>query len=62
MKEKIIEYELIIVHTASDLPKLVNEAIAAGWQPYGPVVLNTSDTFGPSAIQPIVKYGTVDNF
>jgi hypothetical protein len=34
--EKIIEYQTVSAFECADLDKLVNEAIQAGFQPYGP--------------------------
>ena len=58
---KIIAYSLSISSDAKDFVSLVNNAIAAGWQPYGDVFsLVITDTHtghtANSMVQPMVKY------
>lgn len=59
---KIVKYQTLVAPTAQGLDRIVEEAIAKGWQPLGGVSYYTRQTVSPSPrveqgfIQAMVRY------
>ena len=53
---EIIGYEIATAYNSTELAKSVQQMIADGWQPYGPMVISDSAGMQYTYNQPMVLY------